>query len=228
MRATVERLRLPSLVGKSVLDIGAWDGYYSFEAERRGAVRVVALDHFVWSIDREAATRSGPHNLPPDEKPEVWRPEELPGKRGFDLARRELGSGVESIVADFVTVDLETLGTFDVVLFLGVLYHLKDPFGALRRLSHVTSGVAVIASDAAVFPGFEERALCEFFESDERGGDPTNWWAPNLRALTGMCRAAGFRRVEVVQGPPAAASDAQPGTAPVRYRAIVHAGMRPE
>jgi len=42
-RAQVERLHLPaSLAGKTVLDVGAWDGYFSFEAERRGAERVVA------------------------------------------------------------------------------------------------------------------------------------------------------------------------------------------
>lgn len=38
-----------SVEGKSVLDIGAWDGFFSFEAERRGASRVVATDHFCWS-----------------------------------------------------------------------------------------------------------------------------------------------------------------------------------
>src|ERR1700727_2421153 len=42
---------LPDVRGRSVLDIGAWDGKYSFEAERAGARRVVALDHFVWSLN---------------------------------------------------------------------------------------------------------------------------------------------------------------------------------
>src|SRR5215469_11279321 len=37
------------VAGKSVLDIGAWDGWFSFEAERRGAARVLATDHFCWS-----------------------------------------------------------------------------------------------------------------------------------------------------------------------------------
>jgi hypothetical protein len=44
-------------------------------------------------------------------------------------------------------------------------------------------------------------ALCEFFESNELNADSSNWWAPNRKALTGMCRAAGFSRVEVVAGP---------------------------
>ena len=43
------RLDLPqSLAGLTVLDIGAWDGFFSFEAERRGAARVVAADYFSW------------------------------------------------------------------------------------------------------------------------------------------------------------------------------------
>ena len=46
----LERLQLPaSLSGKTVLDIGAWDGFYSFEAARRGASRVLATDSFVWN-----------------------------------------------------------------------------------------------------------------------------------------------------------------------------------
>src|SRR3989338_8472945 len=44
-------MRLPDLNNKTVMDIGAWDGFYSFEAERRGASRVLALDHYVWRMD---------------------------------------------------------------------------------------------------------------------------------------------------------------------------------
>src|SRR4026209_289227 len=43
------RVQLPEdLSGRSVLDIGAWDGFFSFEAERRGAARVVATDYYAW------------------------------------------------------------------------------------------------------------------------------------------------------------------------------------
>ena len=47
----LESLRLPDLRDKTVLDIGAWDGFFSFEAEKRGAKRVVAFDHHIWSVD---------------------------------------------------------------------------------------------------------------------------------------------------------------------------------
>ena len=42
---------LPDLRGKSVLDVAAWDDFFSFEAERLGAGRVVALDRLVWELD---------------------------------------------------------------------------------------------------------------------------------------------------------------------------------
>jgi tRNA (mo5U34)-methyltransferase len=221
MQRAFNLLQLPDVAGKSVLDIGAWDGYYSFEAERRGASRVVALDHYVWSIDWDAAART-PGTAPLDQRPGVWQPERLPGKRGFDLAHRELGSSVESVVGDFMAMDLEPLGKFDVVLFLGVLYHLHNPFAAVERLRQVTGGTVVIESEAAAFPGYEHKALAEFFESDELAGDSTNWWSPNVNTLTGMCRAAGFEDVRVVAGPPPAAAEAPPGE-PVRFRAVVHA-----
>ena len=50
-------LELPDVEGLSVLDIGAWDGFYSFLAETRGAARVVACDHFAWALDQEAKDR---------------------------------------------------------------------------------------------------------------------------------------------------------------------------
>lgn len=191
----LELLDLPEIAGKSVLDIGAWDGFFSFEAERRGASRVVALDHFVWSLQLE------PGGVPSPNDPGAWQPSTLPGKRGFDLAREALRSEVEELVTDFMTADPGDIGTFDVVFYLGVLYHIKDPLGALTRLAQVTREVAVIETQAIVVPGFDHLALCEFYETSGLKNDPTNWWAPNLSALESLCRAAGFARVETKSGP---------------------------
>jgi tRNA (mo5U34)-methyltransferase len=199
-------LRLPDLKDKTVLDIGAWDGFYSFAAEQRGARQVVALDYFTWSLDLPAyqryeaeCRRQGVHPRPAETMP-FWKPAELPGKRGFDVAHRARNSAVEAVAADFMTVDLDRLGAFDVVLYLGVLYHLENPLASLRRLAAVTRDLAVIETAAITVPGYEGRALCEFFERDELGADYTNWWAPNEAALHGMCRAAGFRHVRTVAG----------------------------
>ncbi len=210
LAAEVAALNLPArLTGKSVLDIGAWDGFFSFEAERRGARRVVALDHYAWSINWSAwhdyyvkTTNEGNVPLPPDEVATVWDPERLPGRAGFDHARAQLGSAVEPVVGDFMTMDVHNLGTFDVVFFLGVLYHLKDPFAALRRLREVTRGVAVIETAGTVVPGLPSERLWMFVESTELNGDPSNWWAPTSAGLTAACRAAGFREARVILEPP--------------------------
>jgi len=223
----LQRMRLPDLTGKRVLDIGAWDGYFTFAVERLGAAEVTALDHYAWSIDwaahqRHAAERiaRGEHTEPPHEVPGNWRPDELPGKRGFDVAHRAFRSRARAVVADFMSTDLGRLGTFDVVLFLGVLYHLTDPLGAMRRVAAVTEELAIVETEAISIPVDVERPLVEFFPFDELAGDPSNWWAPNEAAVHALCRAAGFRRVETVSGPPPRADG---DLSLIRYRAVVHA-----
>ncbi len=204
----VELLRLPELKGKTVLDINAWDGFFSFEAERRGASRVVALDQYMWAMEplehyqywktckEQKTTPQAYHTMP------YYKPDLLPGKAGFDSAHKALGSRVGVAVGDFMEMDLSQLGTFDVCFYLGSLYHMEDPLRALRRLFSVTRELAIIETEAAEFPPFRDVALCEFFESSELNGDVSNWWAPNEKALQGMCRAAGFQRVDVISGSP--------------------------
>jgi tRNA (mo5U34)-methyltransferase len=223
-------LRLPPLAGRTVLDIGTWDGFYAFEAERRGAARVVAIDHYVWACDWNKATeyveqcRSAGRTPEPFENvPELWAFDTLPGRRGFDLAHESRGSGVEVVVDDFMKTDLEALGTFDVVLYLGVLYHQRHLLSALERLRRVTKGVAIIETHATFFPGFENLPLWRFVEGDELNDDHTNWWVPNIEGLCALTRSAGFRDVEVLHGPPSAFDDRPPGAPPSDYRAIVHA-----
>jgi tRNA (mo5U34)-methyltransferase len=217
-------MRWPDLRGKTVLDIGAYDGFYSFEAERRGAARVVALDHYMWSFDVadvyrywDRCRQEGVVPRPYHEVPELWRPDELPGRRGFDTAHEILGSSVEAIVGDFTTMDLDALGTFDVVLYLGVLYHMEDPVGALRRVARVTRQQAIVETEAIHVAEHADRPLWEFFPTNELNHDVSNWWAPNLAALLGLCSSAGFVNAEVLGGPPTASSGLH------RYRATVRA-----
>jgi tRNA (mo5U34)-methyltransferase len=242
-RQTLERelaaLRLPDLRGRSVLDIGAWDGFFAFACERAGAERVVALDHFAWAVDWSRqpgyiaeCRRRGERPLPYREVPELWRPGELPGKRGFDLARRALGSGVEPVVGDFLEMDAGVLGRFDVVLLLGVLYHLESPLEGLRHAAAHTGDLLVVETEAVVAPGLEDRAICEFFWSDRLAEDPTNWWSFNERAILDLCLAAGLRRAERVAPRRSAARRLarrarraawRLGRRPHRGRAVVHA-----
>jgi tRNA (mo5U34)-methyltransferase len=106
--------------------------------------------------------------------------------------------------------ELPALGeAFDLVLFMGVLYHLRHPLLALDILhEHVCRDLLVFQS---MLRGSAESAHVEsdyrFSESDQfeddayprmyfvehkYAGDPTNWWIPNRSCAEGMLRSAGF------------------------------------
>jgi hypothetical protein len=96
-----------------------------------------------------------------------------------------------------MSCDLAELGTFDVSLFLGVLYHLDDPLGALRRLRAVTRELAVVETAAICIKG-QDRPLLEFTPGAEVKNDPTNWFFPNEAAAVALLHAAGFADVRPV------------------------------
>src|SRR5205085_2138762 len=106
---------------KTVLDINTGDGFFSFEAERRGAARVVALDHYMWAMDLARHHRYWIECKERGVIPQVYHtmpyylPETMPGKIGFDTAKKALGSDVEPLVGDFMEMDLKALESFDVV-----------------------------------------------------------------------------------------------------------------
>jgi len=211
LTAELAQLELGDLRGKSVLDIGAYDGYYSFAAERMGAERVVALDGWVWSVDlpgfmqyRSERIAAGRPVESVETLPEYWRPDELPGRRAFDMAHDALGSNVEVVVGDLLDgdLDLDALGTFDIVLYLGVLYHVRHPLRALERLVELTGGTAIIETQAESFRAHGRTPLTRFYEGDELNHDPSNWWTFNEPALLAMCRAAGFAQADTLSAPP--------------------------
>ena len=230
LREELRRMALPMLAGKTVADIGAWDGFFSFAAEELGAKRVLALDHYVWSMNlprqQQYWKTCMQHRLPPVPYhlvPGHWEPGTLPGKAGFDTIHRIRRSRVEQLVADFMTVDLAEVGQFDVVFFLGVLYHFEEPFRALRRLSLLTRELAVIETAAVYLPAHEDVGVFEFYESSELGADIGNWFAPNLTGLTKACRAAGFREVRATSPYPPTDPGAASDGSLLRYRLTVHA-----
>lgn len=223
----LDAMSLPDVRGRTVLDIGGWDGFFAFEAERRGASRVAVVDHYMWSMDvpgQQAYWRScaeqGVEPLP-YELTEYWHPDTMPGRKGFDTARKALGSQVKAIPLDFMSCDLGEIGEWDVVLYLGVLYHMEDPMRALRRLHSVTGTSAIIETESVVIPTHQDEALWRFFPGAELNHDISNWWAPNMAGLVGALRSVGFSEITVVQGPPEELLAV--ATAVNHYRAIVHA-----
>ncbi len=84
------------------------------------------------------------------------------------------------------------LGSFDIVLFFGVLYHLRHPLLALERICEVTSGAAVIESHVIDNVMNTPRPIMEFYEIDELAGQYDNWWGPNIRCVSSLVRSAGL------------------------------------
>ena len=226
----LRQMSLPDLHGKSVLDIGAWDGFFSFAAEELGADRVLALDHSVWSMDlseqQKYWSECKKKNIIPKPYhviPGHWNPGTLPGKKGFDTAHRIKNSSVEQVVGDFMTIDPLEIGQFDIVFFLGVLYHLEEPLRGLKRLSMFARELAVIETAAVYMKGYEDNSLLEFYETNELGGDIGNWFAPNLAGLKKLCGAAGFKRVKVMSAYPPDGHETLKPNEMLRYRLTVHA-----
>jgi tRNA (mo5U34)-methyltransferase len=224
-----EDLDLPVLAGRSVLDIGAWDGYFSFTSERMGADRVVSVDDWVWAMrwDRvpealDELHRSGRGRLGLRDVDELWDREGLPGKAGYDICHHHLSSRVQSIVANYMDLDPDEVGTFDVVLYLGVLYHEPNPLASLASVRALTRGVAVVETSALFVPGGEDLALAEFYSNDELGGDVTNWWSPNAKAARGMAEAAGFSRTRITKSYPPEWDALPAGSPPLLYRLMLH------
>jgi tRNA (mo5U34)-methyltransferase len=167
------------LTGRSVLDIGCNAGFYSIEMKRRGAARVVGID------SDDAYLRQARFAA---------------DVSGFcDIEFRSLS-----------VYDVGSLGeTFDIVIFMGVLYHLRHPLLALDTLYERVVG------DLLIFQSMQRGSLevaeleldYHFWESEqfERegfplmyfieqrfAGDPTNWWIPNRACVEAMLRSAGF------------------------------------
>jgi tRNA (mo5U34)-methyltransferase len=179
------------LSGKRVLDVGAWDGFWSFEALRRGARAVVAIDDFsdfLGQLGRE------------DRR--AWE--------NFDLCREALGhdpSVCDRVEMSVYDVKEARLGRFDIVFFFGTLYHLRYPLLAMDRLAAVCDEMIVIETQICDdysahrgglghgYPG--EHCVMEFFPDDELAGNDSNWWAPSLKCLGHMVRTAGFGDVAV-------------------------------
>jgi tRNA (mo5U34)-methyltransferase len=155
------------LGGKRLLDIGAWDGWFSFEAERHGA-GVTAIDCVEMASFLEIHSR--------------------------------LGSKAEYRIMDFYELPDAGLGKFDIVFFLGVLYHVRHPLLALEIVCALTKDVAIVDSFVIDPDDWREHEReipsMEFYELDELGNQFNNWVGPTVPCLLAMCRAAGFARVE--------------------------------
>ncbi len=178
------------LTGQRVLDVGAWDGYWTFEALKRGAAEAVAIDDFSDHLGKLE-----------DRSERAWR--------SFDLCRDVLGHAeprcrrIEMSVYD---ASEERLGRFDTVFFFGTLYHLRYPLLALDRLAALCDGLLLVESaildDYSPYRGGLGKGysggqmVMEFYPGAEYGNNATNWWSPTLHCLGQMVKSCGFREVK--------------------------------
>jgi len=168
---TLQRVAFPNdLAGKTVLDIGANDGFFSFEAKRRGAARVVALDTWARKYDDTRAVEN------------------------ILFCADVLGLSIEVVQSDLFDYESEP---FDVVLFMGVLYHLQNPLGGLQRVARLAQGLIVL--ETHVIGGDDPNPMMRFYEGAELNRDPTNWWGPNASCTIAMMRAAGMTDITTVK-----------------------------
>jgi tRNA (mo5U34)-methyltransferase len=165
-----------SVTGKSVLDVGAWNGFFTVASVQHRASRVLALDSPTWN-------KPGPHS----------------GYAGFRLAKQYMAPGAEELNSDVMDISVERIGQFDVVLFLGVLYHLKHPLFVLERLAQIASERIVVETHLDAMDTSRPAAI--FYPGAECFNDGSNWWGPNVACIEAMLHIAGFRRVEHVPYP---------------------------
>jgi tRNA (mo5U34)-methyltransferase len=106
---------------------------------------------------------------------------------GFGVAAELLGSRVTYLQRNLYELTAAELGTFDIVLFLGLLYHLPDPLGALRIVRNLTRQRMVLETLVLDFGReVDELPLMRFFAGSTWAGDPTNYWGPNVRCVEEM------------------------------------------
>jgi tRNA (mo5U34)-methyltransferase len=189
------------LTGKRVLDIGAWDGYWTWESLKRGAKEVVAIDDF---SDNLGILRDGDRR--------AWD--------SFDICREafgfteqstgqwlnEKGQTVERFEMSVYDLSREGDDDFDVVFFFGTIYHLKHPLLALEKISEVCVGSLYIETasldeaspyQGGIGHGFDRNEMVmEFYPTKEYAQNESNWWAPTLQCLGAMMHTVGFRDIQ--------------------------------
>lgn len=157
--------------GLEVLDVGCWDGFFSFEVEKRGAKLVYAVDA-------------------PFEVGGTWA-----GTDGFKYAHNALKSNVQHSLMDIQNPPA-LMKPFDLVLCYGVLYHLVSPLLAVQNLMKLVKPSGTILLETAISNDKSGTALLEYRPGFEN--DPTNYFYPNVAWVKEAFIYNGASSVEVI------------------------------
>jgi len=162
---------IPAVAGKKCLDVGAWDGLFTFYLREQGASDVLAIDSYQNKV----------------------------GMKGFELAREllnEVGRPVDGI--RYLHMDVRDLPSlkeeFDVSLFFGTIYHLEDPYMAMKVLARLTRQCMVL--EGHFIKG--DDPIGYFYNPRQLNNDDTNYWGLTLPCIVRMATRAGFKKHEMV------------------------------
>jgi len=146
---------------------------FSFEAERRGAKEIVSIDSFPDSVRR------------------------------FNICRNALGASATAFLTNVYDLSPRTFGTFDLVMFFGVLYHLRHPLLALEKVASVCSGTVLLQTANYESPAVGDLSVAKFHPFGIQSGpadnpmyDPTVFWLPNAACVRDMLLHVGLIDVE--------------------------------
>jgi tRNA (mo5U34)-methyltransferase len=203
--ARIEKLpyfSLPQdLTEMRVLDIGCAEGYFSFEAEKRGAREVIGIDSFTDSIRR------------------------------FNIVKAARQSNANAFLMNVYDLEPKRLGTFDLVLFYGVFYHLKHPQYALERIRSVCTGALRFQTHIYEEPAIKDTPWARFYPHGYMSGaskdtwDATVFWLFNATCCRAMLDHVGFTDIEIISNDPhpfvigANSPDRAPGVPPDQTQA---------
>ncbi|HSB29486.1 MAG TPA: DUF1698 domain-containing protein [Pyrinomonadaceae bacterium] len=175
---TIKKSLPQDLTGKSVLDVGCNAGFYSIEAKRRGAKRVLGVDGQRQHV-RQAV-----------------------------FVRQMLGLDIEYRRLNVYELSQRNIGEFDITLALGLIYHLKHLVLALENLYAVTRELLIVETaimpprrtpEAFTHPLGRLVPLAYLDNPPDAKEQVFNWFLPSVEALTALLRTVGFAEIEVVE-----------------------------
>lgn len=191
MRPTLPHYPFPaSLAGRTVLDVGASNGFFAFHFEKLGARKVVATnlrsyrqhDYPKWYLEKRLA------EFAPGE---LERLDQQQSTGGFEVAHACLGSRVEHLLTTIYELPKATSERFDFAFCGSVLVHLRDPVLGLEAIREVLVSGAELVVATSVDLTQPEHSYALFNGKPEQ----VSWWVMSPKALVRMCEMAGFTEV---------------------------------
>ncbi len=188
MASFLEHYDFPAdMTGMRVLDVGASNGFFSFEFDRRGAAEVVAVDLPGWKAhDWTPRYRKGFDAKRAEERDDIDR---QVMRAGFDLVREVLGcSRVKKVEMAIYDLMPERVGMFDMVFCGSMLMHVRDPVLGIQRMRSVCRDDGKLIISIAAEHELGDQPVARFVGQ----WDQCNWWHMSPRGLEEMLACCDF------------------------------------